>query len=72
MKDKGLKVNIGKIKMTVSGSKRKIVSSKIDPCRICGKRVGSNAVLHTVYEVDTWEMHENEKGNVQFCKTFCL
>ena len=27
-------------------------------------------VLHTVYEVDIGDMHENEKGNLQFCKTF--
>ena len=72
MEDKGLKVNV-KTKMMVSGTEREIVLSKIDPCGIFGKRVGSNAVvLHTVYDVDPRDMHENEKGNLQFCKTFFL
>ena len=64
--DKGLKVNVGKTKIVVSGT-GEIVLNKIDPCGICGKRVGSNAVCcthDTVYEVDSWEMHKNEKGNL--------
>ena len=44
MEDKGLKVNVGKTKMMVSGTEGEIVLSKIDPCGKCGKRVGSNAV----------------------------
>ena len=47
MEDKELKVNVGKTKMTVSGTEGEIVLSKIDPCGICGKRVGSNAVCCT-------------------------
>ena len=42
-----LKVNVGKTKMVVSGTEGEIVLSKIDPCVICGKRVGSNAVCCT-------------------------
>ena len=57
---KGLKVNVGKTKMMVSGTQEEIVLSKIDPCGICEKRVGSNAVCCTVYEVDAWEMLENQ------------
>ena len=38
-----------------------------------GKGLGLTlCVAKIVYEVDTWETHENEKGNLQFCKTFCL
>ena len=44
LEDKGLKVNVGKTKMMVSGTEAEIALSKIDPCGICGKRVGSNVV----------------------------
>ena len=44
MEDKGLKVNVGKTTMMVSGTEGEIVLSKIDLCGICGKSVGSNAV----------------------------
>ena len=44
---KGMKVNIRKTKMMVSGAEGEIVRSKVDPCEICGKRVMSNAVLCT-------------------------
>ena len=40
-------MNIGQTKMMVSGTEGEIVLSKIDPCGICGKRVGSNAVCWT-------------------------
>ena len=40
-------MNVGKTKIMVSGTEGKIVLSKIDPCGICGKRVGSNAVCCT-------------------------
>ena len=53
-------------------NRRRNCFDQIDSCGICGKRVGCNTASHTVYEVDTWKMHENEKGNLQFCKTFCL
>ena len=43
LEGKGLKVNIGKTKMMVSGIKNAIALSKIEPCGICGKRVVSNA-----------------------------
>ena len=42
MEGKGLKVNVGKIKMMMGGTEGEIVLSKIDPCGICGKRVGFN------------------------------
>ena len=44
LEDKGLKVNVGKTKMMVRRTEGEITSSKIDPCGICGKTVGSNAV----------------------------
>ena len=67
-----LKVNVGKTTIMVSGTEGEITSSKIDPCGVCGKRVGSNAVSCTMYEVDVWKVHQDEKGDLQFCKTFCL
>ena len=47
LEDKGLKVNVGKTKMIVSGTEEETVLSKIDPCGVCGKRVGSNAACCT-------------------------
>ena len=47
LEDKGLKVNVGKTKMMVSGTEGEIVLSKIDPSGVCAKRVGSNAVCCT-------------------------
>ena len=44
---KGLKVNLGKIKVVVSGAEDEVSVSKVDPypCGICGKQVMSNSVL---------------------------
>ena len=44
LEGKGWKVNVGKTKMMVSRAEGEITSSRIDPCIVCGKRVGSNAV----------------------------
>ena len=48
LESKGMKENIRKTKMMVSGAERESVSSKLDPSGICGKRVMSNAVMCTV------------------------
>ena len=42
-----MKVNVGKTKMMVNRTEEEIALSKIDPCGIRGKRVGSNAVSCT-------------------------
>ena len=47
MEGKGLKVNVAKTKMMVSGTGGEIALSKIESCGICGKTVGSNAVCCT-------------------------
>ena len=57
-------MNVGKTTTMVSRTEGQIVLSKTDSCGICGKRVGSNAVCCTVYEVDKREMQENEKGDL--------
>ena len=44
---KGLKVNLGKTKMLVSGMEGEVSESKIDPCGVCGKRVMTNSVVCT-------------------------
>ena len=46
LKSKGLKVNIRKTKLMVSGSEE-LFKSKIDPCKVCGRRVMANSVLCT-------------------------
>ena len=48
LESKGMKVNIRKTKMMVSGAEGEIVIGKVDPCGICGKRAMSNAVLCAV------------------------
>ena len=42
-------MNVGKTKMMMSGTEGQVTSSKKDPCGICGKGVGSNAVCCTQY-----------------------
>ena len=42
---KGIKVNLGKTKLMVSGMEEEAFDSKIDPCGVCGTRVMSNSVL---------------------------
>ena len=44
---KGLRVNMKKTKFMVSGTEGEQVSSKIDPCGVCGRRVKYNSVLCT-------------------------
>ena len=44
LESKGLKVNLGKTKMMVSGTGGEILESKIDPCGMCGKRVKANSL----------------------------
>ena len=45
MERKGMKVNMGKTKVMVSGEGGVRVVSKVDPCGVCGGRVKANSVL---------------------------
>ena len=47
---KGMRVNLGKTKLMVSGMEEETFGSKIDPCGVCGTRVMSNSVLCTACE----------------------
>ena len=44
---KGLKVNLKKTKVMMSGSKGEVLKSKVDPCAKCGKRVMAISVMCT-------------------------
>ena len=44
---KGLKVNLKKTKVMVSGSKGEVFKSTVDPCAKCGKRVMANSMMCT-------------------------
>ena len=44
---KGMRVNLGKTKLIVSGMEEETFDSKIDPFGVCGTRVMSNSVLCT-------------------------
>ena len=61
LEGKGLKMNVGKTKIMVSGTKGEIVLSKIDPCGICGKRVGSNTVCCTQSMISSGYMGDARK-----------
>ena len=45
VESKGLKVNVGKTKVVVSGAEGEVTVSKVDPSGICGKLVMENSVL---------------------------
>ena len=42
---KGMRVNIAKTKVMVSGSEGEVLTSKVDPCGLCGRRVMTNSVF---------------------------
>ena len=44
---KGVRVNLGKTKLMVSGMEEEMFDSKIDPCGVCGTILMSNSVLCT-------------------------
>ena len=48
LESKGLRINIRKTKMMVSGAEGEVVRSRVDPRGVCGKRVVSNAVWCTL------------------------
>ena len=44
---KGMRVNLGKTKLMMSGMKEETFDSKVNPCGDCGTRVTCNSVLRT-------------------------
>ena len=50
LESKGLKVNTRKTKVMVNGSEE-LSKTKIDPCRVCGRRIMANSVLCTKCEI---------------------
>ena len=47
VESKGLKVNLKKTKVIMSGSKGEVLKSKVDPCAKCCKRVMVNSMMRT-------------------------
>ena len=45
IESKGMKVNMGKTKVMVSGTEGEKEVSKVDPCGVCDKRVKANSIL---------------------------
>jgi len=45
---KGMKVNLGKTKLMVSGIDEEAPGSKVDPCGVCEKSVMANPVLCSI------------------------
>ena len=73
LESKGMKVNIRKTKMIVSSAEGEIVRSKVNTCRICGKRVMCNAVLCTVCKKWIHARYAQTKKRIQqFCTTVDL
>ena len=52
---KGMKVNLGKTKLMVSGMQEEAFDSNIDPCGVCGTRVMSTQ----------WYVQHVESGSTQ-------
>ena len=71
-KSRGLKVNLRKSKVVVSGAEGEVTVSKIDPCGICGKPVMANSVLCEMQEMDPWKMCEGKEGDPEVGKKFCV
>ena len=73
LESKGLRINIRKTKMMVSGAEGEVVRSRVYPCGICGKRVMSKTVWCTLCK--KW-IHERctkmKKSILQFCTTVCM
>ena len=63
LESKGMRVNLEKTKLMVSGIEEETFDRKIDPCGVCGTRVMSNSVLCT--ECGKWvhasKMHGTNK-----------
>ena len=57
--NKGLKVNLKKTKVMVSGSKGEALKSKVDSCAECVKRVMANSMMCT--KCSKWYMVEARK-----------
>ena len=47
LENRGMKVNIGKTKLMVTGKKSEVMRSGRYPCGVCGRGVGSNSILCT-------------------------
>jgi len=84
---KGLKVNLGKTKVVVSGAGGEVTVSKVDPSGICGMQVMANSVLCVkcrkwihgrcvkmceMQEMDPWKMRESKEGDPEVGERFCV
>ena len=70
---KGLKVNLRKTKVVVSGAEGEVSVRKVDPCGICGKRVtGKFSVVCEMWEMDPWKMCERKEGDLEVGERFCV
>ena len=49
MARRGMKVNVAKAKVLVTGKKAEVVRSGRHPCTVCGKGIGQDSILCTVY-----------------------
>ena len=63
LESKGLKVNIRKTKLMVSGSEGELFKSKIDPCGVCGRRVhGQFSVVNKMWKLGSCQMCKNKES----------
>ena len=77
-----MRVNLDKTKMMVSGLEENVTASKIDPCRVCGRRVKINVDLawprtllaqhvYTTLHQDSKEPNENLCDGEETANEFC-
>ena len=65
LEKKGLKVNLGKTKVMVSGEGGVKIVSKVDPCGVCDKRVKANSILCVVCHKWVHKRCSGVKGSLQ-------
>ena len=72
LESKGLKVNLRKTMVMVSGSIAKdgISKSKFDLCGVCSLRVKANSVLCVVWQVEPQKMCKSEKNDSKDYKKY--
>jgi len=64
---KGMKVNLEKMKLMVSGIDEETPNGKVDPCGVCGKKNhGKFGIMYNMLLMDPCKMHENEESYCLF------
>mgnify|MGYP001800720366 CR=1 FL=1 len=68
---KGLKVNLRKTKVIVTGAEGEVFVSKVDPCGYLWEASSSKfSVECEMWEMDPWKMHKSKEGHPEVGRDF--